>query len=131
MTAYKFGTVFRYNNNDYIYLTEDGDQIYAAKILNLRESKMVNDTFLRRLKGNPNSPVLNGLIYSFVILETKELKDKVAHFLLTGKERLDNLLFTTLDITLSSKDLKELKDEITKERCAIIRLKELIKGIKI
>lgn len=66
-----------------------------------------------------------------MILETKELKGRAASFLNTGKERLNNLLFTTLDITLSQKDLKALKEEIVKEKCAIIRLRNLVKGIDI
>lgn len=40
MVAYKFGTVFRYDNDDYIWLADDKDQIYAAKILNLRDMKL-------------------------------------------------------------------------------------------
>lgn len=131
MTAYKFGTVFRYNDDDYIWLVEDKDQIYAAKILNLRDSKTLNDLFLRRYGKNPNSSILSGLQYSFVILETKELKDRVASFLPTGHERLNSLFLTILDITLCQKDLKALKEEITKERCAIIKLRELVKGMDI
>jgi hypothetical protein len=131
MALYKFGTVFRYNNSDYIYLAPDGKQIYAAKILGLRNSKMLNDTYLRRIKSNPNTFVLDNLVYSFVILETEEVKGRAAHFLNTGKENFNTSLFTTLNITLAIRDLRELKKEITKERCAIIRLKQLIKNVRI
>jgi hypothetical protein len=130
MTVYKFGTVFSYNDKVYIYLVPDGDQIYAALVLNLPESKMLDDAYKRKVRTNPDSPVLDGLLYSFVILETEELKARAAHFLSAGKQRFDPP-FTTLEITLTAKDLKQLKDEITKERCAIIRLKQLVKGIKI
>lgn len=131
MTPYEFGTVFSYNGNDYIYLVSDEDQHYAAMILNLPKSKMLNEAYTRKLRSNPKSSVLDGLIYSFVILETKELRNRIASFLHTGHERLDSLLFTTLNITLSQKDLKALKEEITKKRCPIIRLRDLVKGMNI
>lgn len=130
MTAYKFGTVFSYNGNDYIYLAPDGDLIYAAQVLDLPMSKKLCEAYERKVATKPNSSVLDGLIYSFVILETKELKARAAHFFNTGRERFVPP-FTTLDITLTNNDLKQLRDEITKERCAIIRLKKLVEGIKI
>lgn len=129
MTSFVFGDIFRYGDKDYIFLTETEDILYAARILNKQQTiilKRGTEAAIRR-----NSPVLDNLTYSFVILQTRELKERAAYFASTGRDRFDGPVFTPLNIKLSKEDLKGIKDEITKKKCVSLKLKELVKDINI
>ena len=70
-------------------------------------------------------------VYSYVVLETKQLRERAAHFHGTDSNKFRDLLLVPLNIILSKQDLKRIKDEITKDGCVSLRLKELIKDIQI
>lgn len=129
MTSLTFGDVFEYNEKEWIYLAETEDILYAARILNVEKSRALNNAFNNALRKN--SPAIEGPIYSFVILQTKELRERAAHFANTGNDRFDNLIFTPLNIKLAKEDLREIKNEITRKRCVSLRLKELVRDIQI
>lgn len=130
MKSFTFGDLFQYKDKEYIYLSESDDIVFAAKILNLEDSKLIDQFCQNKIKKN--SPhIETNLLYSYVILETKELKQRAAHFKDTGNENFEKLFFTPLPISLCEEDLKAIKDEITKKRCISLRLKELVKDIQI
>jgi len=123
----KFGTVFRYVDKEYVYLVETPEAIYAARILTLPETKKVAEQYTRSVAKNiPN--VERMPVYSYVILETKELKERAAHFLGTDSNRFSDL-FVPLNIVLTKADLQKIKDEIIKDGCVSIRLRDLVKDI--
>lgn len=129
MTSFAFGDIFQYGDKEYIFLAETEDILYAARILNKEQSTMLKrgtEAAIRR-----NSPVLDNITYSFVILQTQELRERAAYFGSTGRDRFDGPVFTPLNIELSKEDLKEIKNEITKKKCVSLKLKELVKDIDI
>lgn len=129
MTSFTFGDVFRYGDKEYIFLAETEDVLYAARILNKEQTTMLRIGTTAAIRRN--SLMLDNLTYSFVMLQTQELRERAAYFATTGKSRFDNLIFTPLNIGLCKEDLKGIKDEITKKKCVSIKLKELVKDIHI
>lgn len=129
MSSFAFGDVFQYNDQEYIFLQEIEDTLYAARILN----QSLTDRLNRRVEvvASKNSSIITGLTYSFVILQTKELKERAAHFANTGKDTFNNAAFVPLSIKLCKEDLQGIRDEIIKKGCVSIRLKEEVKKIKI
>lgn len=129
MRSFAFGDVFQYGDNEFIFLVDTEDVTYAARILNKELTKLLikgTETAVRR-----NSRVIDNLTYSFVELQTQELKERAAHFLMTGKDKFDGSIYTPLNIILCEEDLKAIKEEITSKKCVSIKLKELVKDIKI
>ena len=130
MSSLKYGTVFKYLDREYIFLAETEEFIYAARILSLKDTKRVETTYSKAVAKNiPNVDKMP--IYSFVILQTKELEQRAAHLQGTGNNNFIDLLISPLNIILCKEDLVGIKDEITKEGCVSIRLKELMKDIEI
>ena len=129
MISFTFGDIFQYNDNEYIFLAETEDILYAARILNKENTAVLKkgtEAAIRR-----NSPMLDNLTYSFVILQTQELKERAVYFATTGKEKFDGPIFTPLNIELCKEDLKGIKDEITRKKCVSLKLKELVKDINV
>lgn len=129
MTTFAFGDIFQYDDKEYIFLVETEDILYAARILNREQTTMLTkgtEAAIRR-----NSLVLDNLTYSFVILQTQELRERAAYFASTGKDKFDKPIFTPLYIELSREDLSGIKDEITKKKCVSLKLKELVKDINV
>lgn len=127
--TFTFGDVFVYNEKEYIYLAETEDILYAARILNLENSRLLNNGYQSAVRRN--NPVVEGPLYSFVILQTKELKERAASFFNTGNDKFDSYTFIPLKIQLSKKDLEGIKEEITTKRCVSLRLRELVKDIQL
>lgn len=129
MTSFAFGDSFQYEDKEYIFLAETEDILYAVRILNKEQTTVLTkgtDAAIRR-----NSLMLDSLIYSFVILQIRELKERAAYFATTGRDRFDDSVFIPLNIKLSKVDLKEIKNEITKKKCVSLKLKELVKDIDV
>jgi hypothetical protein len=126
----KFGTVFQYFSKEYIFLVETPDIIYAARILTVPETKKVDGRYSTLVaKNTPNIEKMP--VYSYVILETKELKERAAHFLKTDGNNFSDLFLQQLSVTLCKEDLIKIKDEITKDGCVSLKLKELVQDIEI
>lgn len=124
-----FGTVFSYLDKEYIYLAETPDVLYAARILDISETKRVDSQYVKQTALN--APNIDRMpVYSYVILETKELKDRAAWFYKTDGSNFTDLFMVLLNITLSKQDLRKIKEEITKDSCVSIRLKELVKILR-
>jgi len=122
----KFGDVFRFNEQEFVFLAQTDEITYAAKVLDLNSTKAVMSLYEKRNKGN--SEKVNNVLYSFVILNTPAFKNRMAHLNNTyqnghrdGYEVIN---------TLNSKDLKEIKEEIMNKSSAVpLKLKELVKDI--
>lgn len=122
-----FGDIFRHKEQEFVYLAQNGDVVYAAKILDEEKTNQILKLEKRRIR---NAKIKNHVLYSFVILSTDEFKNRMAHFNNTDKNNIE----PTFDIIglLNKKDMKEVKEEILYKNSAVpIRLKELIKDIDI
>jgi len=122
-----FGDIFRYREEEYVYLAQNGEVVYAAKILD--EEKAEQILRLDKLKTR-NDKIKNNVLYSFVILSTDEFKDRMAHFYNTDKNNIE----PSFDIVglLNKDDMKKVKEEILYKNSAVpIKLKELIKDIDV
>ncbi len=68
---YKFGDVFRYREKEYVYWVETENITYAAKILDLEETVLLNKTCTALFKNAESRPrALNLDICYFVMLTT-------------------------------------------------------------
>ena len=73
----KFGDIFRFNEQEFVFLAQTHEITYAAKVLNLDDTKSVLRLYEIRNAGN--SEKINNVLYSFVILNTPEFKNRMAH----------------------------------------------------
>lgn len=124
----KFGDVFRFSEQEFVFLAQTDKITYAAKVLDLDNTKAVMSLYEKRNAGN--SEKVNNVLYSFVILNTPKFKNRMAHFNNTDQNGHHDG-YEVIN-TLNSKDLKEIKEEIMNKSSAVpLKLKELIKDIAI
>ena len=122
----KFGDIFRFNEQEFVFLAQTHEITYAAKVLNLDDTKSVLRLYEIRNAGN--SEKINNVLYSFVILNTPEFKNRMAH--LNNTDQNGHHDGYEVINTLNSKDLKEIKEEIINKSSAVpLKLKELMKDI--
>jgi hypothetical protein len=124
----KFGDIFRFNEQEFVFLAQTEEITYTAKILTKEHTGQVKNLYDAKVKNNSISKVKNNVLYSFVILETDKFKGRMAHFKDTDKNGLDSS-FDTIG-SLNNKDLSEIKEEILNQYSAVpLKLKELVKDI--
>ncbi len=70
-----FGTLFEYNNKQYIFLARTEEVIYAGQILDEEKTKWLQQLCDDRVKKNRD---VSRPLYCFVILSTEEMKDRAA-----------------------------------------------------
>lgn len=126
----KFGDIFRYREEEYVYLAQNGEIIYAAKILDKEKTDKVLKLYENSCRTNRIEKVKSNVLYSFVILSTDEFKDRMAHFNNTDKNNIEPS-FDILGV-LNEKDLKAVKHEILDKSSAVpLKLKEMIRDIDV
>lgn len=130
MISLLFGDVFRYNEKEYIFLARTQDITYAAEILNPQSSSRVDGLYQKKLANGTIDKSEQNILYCYVILQTKEFKDRAAHFAKTGKDGFNSYI-DKLTNTLDTKDLQSIIDEISTKNVIPEELKELIKSIKL
>lgn len=127
----KFGDIFRYREEEYAYLAQNGEIIYAAKILDKEKTDQVLKLCDKQYKYAPNNEkIKSNVLYSFVMLSTDEFKDRMAHFEGTDKNNIE----PSFDIigSLNEKDLKAVKHEILDRSSAVpLKLKDMVRDIDI
>lgn len=127
MDSLTFGDVFRYNEQEYIFLAKTEDRIYAAQILTPVDTEKVDRLFKQR--EATNRPTYQ-TIYCYVILQTADFKDRAAHLYNTGNISTTNLI-EKLPFALNAADLKNIKAEIMKKNTISIELKERVQDIQL
>jgi len=131
MISLIFGDIFRYNDEDYIYLAKTDDLTYAAKILNDEFAKKIEGLYNKKESlGQMSSVIESNILYCYVILQTKEVKNKMAHFQQTTKDSTD-LICDKLPIALNKADLKRIKEEIMTRIAIHTGLKDAVKDIEV
>lgn len=111
----KFGDIFRFRDQIYIYLTakDDGVTYYGAKIIS--DSSLINELLKKResifaLKNtSPERVAQYKFITCFILLTTDKFEDCLAH--LAGPDRHGITEFEKLG-ELNEVDIKNLKQEI-------------------
>lgn len=125
----KFGDVFRYNEEDFVYLANVNDILYAAKILQADKTRTLRER-QQQVDGNPalRERLQSHILYCFVILTTPEYKDRIAHF--KGTDQTETLEVSALGVALNSHDLQEMLDTILSPTSPLPQaLKKAVKDI--
>ncbi len=126
-----FGDVFRYNNREYIFLAKTEEILYAAQILGVNESQQIDGQFKKRIAQGKDSKFQQWSLYCYVMLQTQEFKQRMAHMNRTGKDDF-GLVIEKLPLVLAPVDIKCLKEEILKAGSPLpIELKEIVNEIDI
>jgi hypothetical protein len=131
-TSIVFGDIFEHDGREYIYLAKTEEVIYAAQILPPEKSRKVDDLFRRRMATGKmvQATVGNNILYCYVMLKTKEFKERCAHFANTGKDDF-GISINKLAVILDTEDIKQIKEEILSKNAIPTELKELVKGLAI
>ena len=76
-----FGDIFRYKEEEFVYLTQNGNVVYVAKILNEEKTNQILELEKRRMRNTKiKNHVISNVLYRFVFLSTDEFKNRMAHF---------------------------------------------------
>ncbi|MCR4311060.1 MAG: hypothetical protein NUV54_00605 [Candidatus Taylorbacteria bacterium] len=101
-----FGDIFRFREEFYVFLAASSEEIFAAKILDHENSRIL-ESISKRSSDKP--------LYWYVILTTDEFKDRAAHLMKTQQDIGIEPLLDWVGGSLNETDLKDLKSEIMKD----------------
>ncbi|MBU0578420.1 hypothetical protein KKE34_01025 [Patescibacteria group bacterium] len=125
-----FGDVFEYEERVYIFLVLSEKVIHVARVLDLIETQKIEERVERLIQQGKDDFLKTNVLFAYVKLQTKELKNRACHLHNTGKDDL-SMYFSPLPISLSNKDLKGIKKEILERKTVSTTLQELVKDIEI
>lgn len=129
-----FGTIFSYNEKDYVYLDRSEEIIYVAHVFDKEFSKKFIKLRDNTAKNSTQSYQFGQKItYCFVELKTKEYFERIAHYGFPPLDDISEVVFEPIVIgRLCEEDIKELYKQITEDDLAVSpELKERIKNILI
>jgi hypothetical protein len=131
----QFGSIFRHNEKEYVYLVHTEEILYSALIVDIQGSEALKKRVEYIIK-NKGTPLVNRLldykIYCFVELRTEEVKNRLALFAKTGEDTpLEDCLPINPIGELDKEDLKEIKQHIESSNGVPKELKEKMKSIVI
>lgn len=117
-----FGDTFRHRENDYVYLGQTEDFVYAARILNSEHTAWL--TALEKAKTmNPANRTHESTVYYFTLLSTDEFRGRAAHL---HEPAHDTTLSIQSSTRLNNEDIERLKKDILESPSAP-KLKALVK----
>lgn len=124
----KFGDIFRFKEQEYVFLHLTTDFMFAARIFNTKLTQQVLSLYETKVKnGHMRGAAVDQAIYSFVVLTTEEFNEKMANF---AKTQEDVNLLPDIIGRVNDKDLSAIKEEILSEGCPVAKvLKEYIKSL--
>jgi len=126
----KFGDVFRYREKEYIFLAKTVELIYVCQILDETNTQKINSLYEKISKHDDDCK--NRPAFCYIILQTKEFKDRMAHLGKDTEKDEFGLDFDKMGIILDKKDLEAIKKEIENSKSPTpLGLKELIHNIDI
>lgn len=125
-----FGDVFLYEGLEYVYLAQTDTIIYLARILSKDDTARIDKVYQSKIAKGTITKVERIDLYCYVILETKEFKDRCAHLHNPGKDVLRSVV-QKLSAVLDREDLLHIKEEISTQRAIPLELKDLVKDIQI
>lgn len=120
-----FGDVFRYQEEEYVYLIEVNDSVFAAKILDGAISALLRrrSEAVAKLPGKSSEN-----LFSFVMLTTDGFKDRAAHLGASGANDGFCGLYQNIS-SLCSTDLENIKKEILESNGVPLVLKDFVKTL--
>ena len=131
----QFGSIFKHNEKDYVYLVLTEEILYSALIADIQGSEALKKRveYIIKSRGTPSANrLLDQKIYCFVELRTEEVKSRLALFAKTGEDTLSEDCLPINPIgELDKEDLKEIKQHIETSNGVPKELKEKIKTMVI
>lgn len=124
MNTLGFGSIFFYDNSEYVLLAIDGEDLYALKILDIETSNDVKTAF-RVIMSKNNEIKQRLLIYKFVELVTPYYTHRIVTLVKTDGHDLSRAS-NSINRRLNSTDCENIKNEIMISNGVPLRLKELI-----
>lgn len=125
----KFGDVFKYKEKEFVYLAKTDEILYVAEILNKEITSKINARYENIERNGKFAKYKDHPLYCFVMLTTKELKDRMAHFYKPGHNEGD-LNFGGIFCSLNISDLRDIKSAILKGPVPK-ELQKLVKNINV
>lgn len=126
----KFGDLFHFNEKDYVFLAKTDELLFAAQVLDTKQSQWIKGLHEKRLKNNKTAVLCNrNVLFCYVVLTTESLKDRIAHLKETAHDG-DVVKIETLNISLCKADMVSIKEEILGGFSAVSKeLKNLVRDI--
>lgn len=129
ITSYVFGDIFSYQDDEYIFLANTTEQLFAAKILNKELTQEIVSAYKKALKsGSPARE--RALVFCYVELKTEDFRGRIASLAKTENTNFD-ILSNKSSYTLCREDLQTLKKEILESHGVPIKLQELVGSIEV
>lgn len=127
-----FGDIFRYHEEEFVYLTAINGHIYAAKILSIAEKRAIENLLEIRIRGERKGNLEQNFLYHYVPLKTALFLGRAAHLISTKNMVFDGYgSVVNLDIKLENEDLDALKKEIVASEFVPTDLRETIQALKL
>jgi hypothetical protein len=126
----KFGDVFRYGEKKFVWFVKIDDVLYAAEILDKKNSNALEKLRCKNFKSSLNSKKKQDYsIYYFVILKTEPFQERAAHVgEAKGRDACSQNSFEVIK-SLEKEDIKALLAEI-KDAPVPVELKKEAQKIK-
>ena len=125
-----FGEVFFFENDYYIFLGDTGRTIYAAKILDVRQSWDIEKYQNDEIKRNGTVNLNDRRIFSFVILKTDQFRDRAASFV---KPDIDgsyqHFIVEPDGKSIIDEDILALRDRVLEMRTVPQELRDIINDL--
>ena len=126
-----FGDIFRYNEEQYVFLASTDEIVYAARVLDPEKTALINQMNNRRAARHDASRTDGNSLYWYVVLTTNELEECAAHLKDTDQDASRDRFFEWIGKTLNENDITHLKEEILKEGCPIPKgLREIVQTLE-
>ncbi len=124
----KLGDIFRFKEQEFVFLHLTTDFMYVARILDIKQTRDVLTLYERKAKnGHMTGASKDNAIYSFVILTTEEFNERMAHF---ARNQEDVNILPDIIGRVNDEDLNGIKEEILSDSCPVAKtLKEYIKSL--
>ncbi|MFA6228205.1 MAG: hypothetical protein WC668_03380 [Patescibacteria group bacterium] len=110
MDALLFGDIFRFREEEYVYLASGDGVDFAARILNTFNTNQIVELDNRKAMGHGANRTNSNPLYCYVILQTDEYKNQAAHFK-DSQYDSGRLMFEKTG-SLCAEDQQEIKKKI-------------------
>jgi hypothetical protein len=124
----KLGDIFRFKEQDFVFLLLTTDIMYVARIFDSRQTKQVVELYEKKsLNGHMTGGAKDSALYSFVILTTEEFNERMANF---AKNQEDINITPDVIGRVNDDDLRAIKEEILSEGSPVAMvLRDYIKSL--
>lgn len=109
-----FGSIFRYNEELYVFLAATDEIIYAAKILDPEKIRRINELDNIRASRPYASRSDGNKLFWYVILTTEDFQNHAAHLANTDQDASREHFFDWIGKSLNESDIVNLRQEILK-----------------